>query len=90
MTDMPEESRRLYGPALTEFASAVRATASRAIPAVEVARAVEHALTDPRPKPRYLVGRDAKAMGRAARVLPDRLADRVIERRLRAEAKRGS
>ena len=89
LTDMSAESRRLYGPALTEFAAAVRATASRAIPAVEVARAVEHALTAQRPKPRYLVGRDAKAMGRAARVLPDRLADRIIERRMRAEAKRG-
>jgi hypothetical protein len=43
----------------------------------EVAKAVEHALTADRPKPRYLVGRDAKIRARLQR-LPTRLRDRVI------------
>ena len=40
--------------------------------------AIEHALLDPRPKHRYLVGAPAKVGGVLARVLPDRALDRVL------------
>ena len=46
--------------------------AKRGIPASRVAKAVHHALTATRPKHRYLVGPDAKAIGLISR-LPDRL-----------------
>jgi hypothetical protein len=46
--------------------------AKRGIPASRVAKAVHHALTANRPKHRYLVGPDAKAIGLISR-LPDRL-----------------
>jgi hypothetical protein len=36
-----------------------------------------------RPRTRYLIGRDAKLMARVARILPDRLLDRLIARSLR-------
>jgi NAD(P)-dependent dehydrogenase (short-subunit alcohol dehydrogenase family) len=42
------------------------------IPASRVAEAVEHALTAPRPKARYLVGVDAKIGGHVIARLPDR------------------
>ena len=43
-----------------------------------VAQAVEHALTAPRPKARYLVGPDARLIGLAAR-LPDRVLEPLLE-----------
>ena len=49
----------------------------RGIPASRVAKAVHHALTASRPKHRYLVGPDAKAMIVLAR-LPDRLKARAL------------
>ncbi len=52
---------------------------SAAVPADAVAKAVEHALTSPRPKTRYLVGPDAKRRARVEH-LPDRLRDRLLAR----------
>lgn len=46
-----------------------------------VAKAVEHALTARRPKPRYLVGRDAHLRAWIER-LPTRLRDRILARAL--------
>lgn len=45
------------------------------------ARAVEHALTAPRPRIRYRVGADAVAASLAARLLPDRILDRALTAR---------
>ena len=42
-------------------------TAARGIPPEEVAKDVPHALTAPKPKTRYLVGRDAKMRARIAK-----------------------
>lgn len=44
-----------------------------------VARAVEHALTAPRPKARYLVGVDAKLYGHILTKLPDRVRDVAVD-----------
>jgi NAD(P)-dependent dehydrogenase (short-subunit alcohol dehydrogenase family) len=49
----------------------------RGIPASRVATAVHHALTADRPKHRYLVGPDAKAVGIVSR-LPDRVRARAL------------
>jgi hypothetical protein len=49
------------------------------VPASEVAKAVEHALTSPKPRTRYVVGPDAKRRARVEK-LPDRLRDRVLTR----------
>lgn len=45
-----------------------------------VAKDVAHALTARRPRTRYLVGREAKSRGIAARFVPDRVMDAVIAR----------
>ena len=49
------------------------------MPTSLVADRVEHALTSPKPKTRYVVGPDAKRRARVQR-LPDRLRDRVLTR----------
>lgn len=53
----------------------------RPIPAIEVAKAVEHGLTASRPKPVYLVGNDAKQAYKFSR-MPSRLTDWLILKRL--------
>jgi hypothetical protein len=48
----------------------------------EVAEVIGRALTAKRPRTRYLVGSDAKMRGPLAKVMPDRLMDRAIARRM--------
>jgi len=75
------EAISLYGPRIDAFRRlAVKRGTAGATPEA-VADAVEHALTAPKPRTRYLVGRDAKLRARVER-LPDRVRDRVIVRRV--------
>jgi NAD(P)-dependent dehydrogenase (short-subunit alcohol dehydrogenase family) len=81
--DMPPEAERLYG----RMIEAVRARTKRideksGIEPREVAEVIGTALTADRPRTRYLVGRDAKTRALMARVLPDRMMDRLIARAL--------
>ncbi len=71
-----------------DLTAALRAEAHRidtetGIEPSEVAEAIGRALTSSRPRTRYLVGRDAKLRGTAARVLPDRAFDWLIARTLK-------
>jgi NAD(P)-dependent dehydrogenase (short-subunit alcohol dehydrogenase family) len=80
---VPAEAERLYGPLI----AAVRAQTARiaeesGIEPREVAEAIGTALTAGRPRTRYLVGRDAKLRGPMAKLLPDRVMDRLIGRAL--------
>jgi NAD(P)-dependent dehydrogenase (short-subunit alcohol dehydrogenase family) len=73
-------SQALYAARIARF----REVALRRGPGVDpdvVARAVERALTAPRPKARYLVGRDAHLRAWIER-LPTRLRDRVLSKAL--------
>jgi NAD(P)-dependent dehydrogenase (short-subunit alcohol dehydrogenase family) len=78
---MPPEALERYGARLARFRAVAAARSARAAPVDSVGRAVEHALTAPRPSTRYLVGRDAKLRA-AIQKLPDRLRDRVLARAL--------
>ena len=77
---LPPEAVELYGARI----QAVRAWAAKrgaVTPPEEVAAVVEHALTDPSPRTRYVVGKGARTrtlIGRA----PDGLRDRLIGRML--------
>jgi hypothetical protein len=53
---------------------------ARGAPPEKVADAVARALTDKRPKTRYLVGGDARMTLLMRRVLPDRIRDRIVAR----------
>jgi NAD(P)-dependent dehydrogenase (short-subunit alcohol dehydrogenase family) len=77
--EFPPEAAELYGERVEKFRRLVAERAVNAVPALEVAKAVEHALTATKPKTRYIVGPDAKRRARVER-LPDRLRDRLLTR----------
>jgi NAD(P)-dependent dehydrogenase (short-subunit alcohol dehydrogenase family) len=82
MKDMPPQLSQYYGRPL----EGLRRIANRGVkgaPPELVADAVENALTASRPKPRYVVGKDAKIRLLMERLLPTRLRDRVIANRLK-------
>jgi NAD(P)-dependent dehydrogenase (short-subunit alcohol dehydrogenase family) len=72
------EMRERYAALVHGVKRAVDGAAMRAIPVDAVVAAVVHALTSPRPKTRYLVGWDAKVRAWMVKLLPDRLADRLL------------
>jgi NAD(P)-dependent dehydrogenase (short-subunit alcohol dehydrogenase family) len=69
----------LYGERIDAFRRVALKRGGAGVPAENVARVVERALTATRPRTRYLVGRDAWIRAGFER-LPDRLRDRVYER----------
>jgi NAD(P)-dependent dehydrogenase (short-subunit alcohol dehydrogenase family) len=77
--DFPPQAAQLYGARVEQFRRRAEAAARDAVPPVEVAKAVEHALTSDSPKARYIVGRDAKRRAAIER-LPDRLRDKALTR----------
>ena len=60
--------------------AAAEKTAAAGIAPSEVAGAVFRALTDARPKARYVVGRDAMVQSAVVRRLPDAARDKLILR----------
>ncbi|HEV3378109.1 MAG TPA: SDR family oxidoreductase [Thermoleophilaceae bacterium] len=82
---MPPEAERLYGRLIEALRKqTVKIATESGIEPREVAEVIGRALTAGRPRARYLVGRDAKMRAVAARVLPDRVMDRVVAGALRA------
>jgi NAD(P)-dependent dehydrogenase (short-subunit alcohol dehydrogenase family) len=77
---MTEEAKRLYGESIETARKTARKASEEAIPAVYVAKAVHHALTAPKPRTRYLVGKEAKIAARVAWILPDRAMDWIIRK----------
>jgi NAD(P)-dependent dehydrogenase (short-subunit alcohol dehydrogenase family) len=78
--NMPAEALTLYSAGIAAISKFISQAERSAVPPLEVARAVEHALTASRPKTRYIVGRDAKLRLALTRLLPTRVMDRVILR----------
>jgi NAD(P)-dependent dehydrogenase (short-subunit alcohol dehydrogenase family) len=79
---LPPEAAEYYGERIGKFrALAAKRASTAAVPAAEVAKAVEHALTASPPKTRYLVGPDAKRRARLQK-LPDRMRDRLLTKLL--------
>lgn len=78
--DMPPEAQQLYGAGIAAISKFIDLGERSGVPPLEVARAVEHALTARRPKTRYVVGRDARTRLVLARVLPTRVMDRLVAR----------
>jgi NAD(P)-dependent dehydrogenase (short-subunit alcohol dehydrogenase family) len=77
--EFPPEAAALYGERVVRIRQLAAERSSNAVPALDVAKAVEHALTSPKPKTRYIVGPDAKRRARVER-LPDRIRDKVLSR----------
>jgi short-subunit dehydrogenase len=79
---IPEELQDAYGRVPAAMGKALEDTARRGVPPEQVAEMIERALTASRMKARYLVGRDARAMLIARRLLPDLVFDRAVKRAL--------
>lgn len=79
---IPPEKRNLYRRAYDAMRTAATKIGEAGIPAIEVAKVVADALTAPKPKTRYLVGKDAKRRARLAHFIPDRMRDRIIIKHL--------
>ncbi len=74
------EAERLYGTEIARIRDLIDHQERTGIPPERVATVVEHALFHARPKPRYLVGSDAKGGALLDRLLPDRLMSIVLRR----------
>jgi NAD(P)-dependent dehydrogenase (short-subunit alcohol dehydrogenase family) len=80
LDEYPPEAAERYGPRLQRFGQlAAERSSAHAVSTDAVAKAIEHALSAPTPKTRYLIGPDAKRRA-AVQLLPDRVRDRVITR----------
>jgi NAD(P)-dependent dehydrogenase (short-subunit alcohol dehydrogenase family) len=83
VAELPPEGRELYGEAIEAGVRVSMDTGARGIAPEKVAEVVERALTSRRPKTRYLVGLDAKALVRIGEHTPDRLFDRLVARQFK-------
>jgi NAD(P)-dependent dehydrogenase (short-subunit alcohol dehydrogenase family) len=74
---LPPRGRELYEKALRKFDATTDAFRKRASTPDAVAKAIQHALTASRPKTRYTVGLDSKALSFLGWALPDRTRDAI-------------
>ena len=79
---IPDHLQAEYGKVPAAMDKVMRDTARRGVSPELVAATIERALTSSRMRARYVVGRDARAMLLARRLLPDLLFDRVARRAL--------
>ena len=80
LATMPREALELYGPLIRGFGRIVKGAPRRAVPPEDVVNAVRHALESGTPRPRYVVGRDAKLRLFLQSLLPRRWMDGIIHR----------
>ena len=80
LATMPREALVLYDPLIRAMSRVVKGAPRRAVHPAAVVNAVRHALESSRPRPRYLVGRDAKVRLALQSLLPRRWMDSIIHR----------
>jgi len=80
LASMPAGAAERYAKQLTQVRKTAARAEQRGMPAAVAAGVIANALTHPRPRPRYLVGRDAMAGSMLAR-LPFRLRYRLTAAR---------
>jgi NAD(P)-dependent dehydrogenase (short-subunit alcohol dehydrogenase family) len=83
LASAPPEALVLYAEAIEAFRKASAYAAANAVDPMDVARAVEHALTAAKPKTRYVVGRRAKLGAAMALLVPDRVRDSLVAKAMR-------
>ena len=80
---MPPEVDQLYGKVIATMRKETdKIEQKRGLPPREVAEVIGMALTSERPRARYVIGSDAKVRALMARLVPDRVMDRLIGRAL--------
>jgi NAD(P)-dependent dehydrogenase (short-subunit alcohol dehydrogenase family) len=78
----PEQSQR-YGGLLHAITAQAASFTESGLPADAAAKVIANAVTARKPRTRYAVGRDAALLTVLARILPDRMLDRVFAAALR-------
>jgi NAD(P)-dependent dehydrogenase (short-subunit alcohol dehydrogenase family) len=86
MAKLPPKAQELYRPNLERLITYISGNLGKGAAPLEVANAVEHALSAPRPKTRYVVGSDARLGILLSRILPDRWVDGFILGRRKQQA----
>lgn len=81
--DMTPEQRSRYGDLIQAVVNQQVAGTGSGMSAERAARVIATATTTARPRTRYTVGRDAFVVSLLARLVPDRMLDRIIARNLR-------
>ncbi len=79
---VPPELATQYGHVPAAMDKVLEDTARRGVPAEQVAATIAAALAARRMKARYVIGRDARVMLLARRLLPDHVFDRLARRAL--------
>jgi NAD(P)-dependent dehydrogenase (short-subunit alcohol dehydrogenase family) len=82
LTAMTTEQRRRYGGLVHAVNSQAEASTKSGLPAAAAAAVIARAITARKPRTRYTVGREAALLS-IARLLPDRLLDRIFAAALR-------
>jgi NAD(P)-dependent dehydrogenase (short-subunit alcohol dehydrogenase family) len=82
LAGMPPETRRRYDRLVAGVMRRVERAGRTGLAPEAVAEVVGRALTTRRPRTRYVVGREAKVLAGAARLLPDRVLDALLRRAL--------
>ncbi len=77
----PDQHRR-YDALIGAVTTQARAFTRNGVSAQRAARVIADAATAATPRTRYTIGRDAAVITRLARVVPDRLLDRLLHRNL--------
>ena len=80
-TMTPEQERR-YAGVIAAVGKAVQRIARDGLAPEAVAEVVGEAIASPRPRARYVIGREARIQAVAARLLPDRVFDGLVRRAL--------
>jgi len=79
-TLLSAEAKDRYATFLTAIRQAIDEQERVGIAPQRVAEVVAKALTTARPRARYLVGRDAQAIGLISRFAPDRVRDPLVRK----------
>lgn len=82
-TAMSPQQQDRYGKLIRAINAQSAAHAPGGTSAADAALVIATAVTAPHPRTRYTIGRDAALITRLARILPDRLLDRVLAAGLR-------
>jgi hypothetical protein len=78
----PEQSQR-YGGLVQAITAQTASFTESGLPADAAAKLIAKAVTARKPRTRYTIGRDAALLTLLARILPDRILDRVFAAALR-------
>ncbi len=82
---LPPQAEQFYGPLIARQQKLALRSDRNGLPPDRVARDVVHALTAPKPKTRYMMGRST-AIGEVLIRLPERVRERLILRRLKIKS----